>query len=344
MEDQRGIAFLTERIDEIERDRDALSARAQRLELLQRSFVEIIAAGDERAVALSVMRGTWLGLGFTRAIWFAIADSGELNAIYEYEDGRVIDSEYGGTFPDESSLYRISSGDSDVATGWSDDPDAPLFDTRRRYAIAAIRPVVGEGFALYADGSNERSGPAWALGSLRELATHAAFSIERMRMASELERLAMRDPLTGLINRRAMLARLEAELATFKRTSEPLAFAMIDVDNFKSINDTRGHAGGDAALQAFAGVLQSRTRETDIPARFAGDEFALIMPRTDAVAIAAVMDRIYEGLAEHGIGASIGIAFAARDLGSEALIAKADEGVYAAKRAGKNTYRVTGLE
>ena len=344
MNDQPGIAFLTERIDEIERDRDALSERAQRLEFLQRSFVDIIAAVDERAVALAAMRGAWLGLGFNRAIWFSILETNEINALYEIDEGVTADSEYGGTLPAASSLVRVTTGDSDIATGFMDDPDVPLFDTRRRYAAASVRPSVGGAFVLYVDGSNERTRSTWSVSSLRELANHATFGLERMRMAAELERLAMHDPLTGLINRRAMLARLESELATFKRTGDSLAFAMIDVDNFKTINDTRGHAGGDAALQAIANVLQTRTRETDVPARFAGDEFALIMPRTDAATITTVMERVYDGLGEHGLGASIGVAFAHRDISAEALIAKADDGVYAAKRAGKNTYRVATFE
>jgi len=342
VKDPRGIAFLTERIDAVERERDELLEKSQRLEVLQRSFVDIIAATDETVLAAAAMRGAWLGLGFSRALWFRIDGAQELSAIFELDGDRVVASEYGGTLPDASSLFRVTSGDSDIATGWAGDSDAPLFDTRRRYAAAAVRPSAGDAYLFYADGSNERVGSAWSIASLQELATHAAFALDRMRLAVELERLAMHDPLTGLINRRAMLERMHVELATARRTGIRLAFAMIDVDNFKSINDTRGHAGGDEALVAIASALRTQTRETDIPARFAGDEFALIMPRTDAATIASVMERIYETLGAQGLGLSIGIAFDSGMAQPEALIAIADGGVYDAKRAGKNTYRIVG--
>ena len=337
---EEGIAFLTERIDAIERERDELMERAQRLEMLQRSFVDIIAATDERTLAAAAMRGAWLGLGFSRALWFAIESAGTLSALYELDGEGVIDSEYGGTLPEASALVRILASDSDVITGWAGDFDAPLFDTRRRYAAAAVRPASGDAYVLFVDGNNERTASAWMVSSLQELATHAAFALERLRMSAELERLAMHDPLTGLMNRRALAERLRAELATFRRTRAELAFAMIDVDDFKKINDARGHAGGDEALREFARVLREQTRETDIPARYAGDEFALIMPRIDTPGLETMMKRIYAALSAANLRASIGVAFARPTDTPETLATRADEAVYAAKAAGKNTFRI----
>jgi diguanylate cyclase (GGDEF)-like protein len=333
------IAFLTERIDAVERERDALFERATRLELLQRSFSEIVAARDEAALAAAAMHGAWLALGFSRALWFRIEDDRTLGAIYELDGERVVESEYGGTLPERSSLLRISGGDSDIATGWSDDGDAPLFDTRRRYAVAAVRPSEGDTYCFYADGSTDRTGSAWTLASMQELATHAAFALERMRLSAKLEMLAMHDPLTGLANRRALVERLAAEIQLTKRTGETLAFAMIDVDDFKRINDTRGHAGGDAALVTIAETLRVCTREIDLPARFAGDEFSLVMPRTNREAAVVVLDRIVAQLRANGLSASIGVAFGRDGISSSALMRSADEAVYAAKAAGKNCYR-----
>jgi len=333
-----GIPFLTERIDLLERERDALLEKSQRLELLQRSFVDIIAATGEPELAATAMRGAWLALGFPRALWFRIDGAG-MSALYELDGEGVVESEYGGTLPGGSSLYRIMSGDSDAATGWAGDEDAPLFDTRQRYAAAAVRPHAGDSYLFYADGSSERSASAWTLASLQELATHAAFALERMRLSAQLERLAMRDPLTGLFNRRALTERLSAELRVVKRTGETLAFAIIDVDDFKAINDTRGHGGGDAALKTIAGILQSCTREIDIPARVGGDEFSLIMPRTNRTSAQAVMERVTSALRERGLSASIGISFAHKGVVEETLIRQADDAVYAAKAAGKDGYR-----
>ena len=334
------IAFLTERVVEVERERDELLVKSQRLEMLQRSFVDIVAARSEAALAAAALRGAWLGLGFSRALWFRIDDSQEISALYELDGDAVIESEYGGTLPETTSLYRITCGDSDVATGWAGDADAPLFDTRRRYAAAAVRAENGSSFLLYVDGSNERTASAWSVASLQELATQAAFALERMRLAEELERLAMHDPLTGLLNRRALMERLRRELATMRRTGEPLAFAMIDVDDFKRINDTLGHAGGDEALKEIANILRMQTRETDVPARFAGDEFSLVMPRSDEKAIAVVMQRIYSSLREKQLSCSIGVGFAEPSMEPDVLIARADSAVYEAKAAGKSCYRV----
>ena len=307
-----GIPYLVERIDDLERERDALLEKSQRLERLQRSFVEIIAATDEAVLAASAMRGAWLGLGFSRALWFRIEDARAVAALYEIDGSAVVESEYGGTLPETSSLYRVAAGDSDVVTGSAGDADAPLFDTRRRYAAAAVR-TQGESYLLYADGSNERSVLAWSVASLQELATHASFALDRMRLSAELERLAMHDPLTGLYNRRALMERIDLELRTVKRTGETLAFAMIDVDDFKRINDTRGHAGGDAALVTIAGILRSHTRDIDIPARFAGDDSRSIMPRTDRAAAPTRSERIVAALRAQRLSASIGVAFTSGD-------------------------------
>jgi diguanylate cyclase (GGDEF)-like protein len=334
-----GIPFLTERIDAVERERDALLERSQRLEVLQRSFVEIIAAPSEAALAAAAMRGAWLGLGFPRALWFRIAGPREVSALYELDGDEVRESEYGGTLPPTSSVARISTRDSDVATGWADDADAPLFDTRRRYVAAAVRPPKGDAFIFYVDGSNDRGESAWSIASIQELATHAAFALERMRLAAELEDMAMHDPLTGLFNRRALMDRLAAELRIVRRSRETLAFAMIDVDDFKRINDTCGHAAGDAALITIAQILRTATREIDTPARFAGDEFSLIMPRTDRASAKAAMERITMALRAVKLSASIGVAFTGPGVDQETLTRKADEAVYAAKAAGKNGYR-----
>jgi diguanylate cyclase (GGDEF)-like protein len=118
-----------------------------------------------------------------------------------------------------------------------------------------------------------------------------------------------------------------------------LAFAMLDVDDFKMINDTRGHAGGDAALVTVAQILRSSTREIDLPARFAGDEFALILPRTDRASATSVMERIVTELRANGLSASIGVAYTIGTIEATSLIRQADEAVYAAKAAGKNGYR-----
>jgi diguanylate cyclase (GGDEF)-like protein len=335
-----GIAYLTERIAEVELERDALVVKAHRLEQLQRAFVELSAAVDERGVAFAALRGAWLGLGFGRALWFACGAAGGLNALYELDGGEVAESEYGGTLPPDSSLLRVARGDSDAAMGTNGDTDAPLFDVMRWYVAAKVHPRTGASFVIYADGVVDRTPSPWALTSLRELADQATLTLENLRMAQELERLALHDPLTGLPNRRALGERVAIELASARRTGEMLAFAILDVDDFKRINDSRGHAGGDEALQAIARALRSATRETDFPARFAGDEFALVMPRTQRADAAAVIERLVDALREAGLPCSVGVGFTDGTATAEALFVAADAAAYVVKTKGKNDFHL----
>jgi diguanylate cyclase (GGDEF)-like protein len=341
MNDADPIAFLTERLASAERERDELSVKAERLTALQRVFVQISASRDEMQIAHFALRGAWLALEFTRAMWFTVDASGTASARFDVDGSdEPVESEYGGIFPTGSALSRCAHGESDAAAGYAHDADAPLFDTRGWFALAAVRVAHGESAVIYADGSRERTLSPWSVTALGELAIHAALALENVRMQAELERLALHDPLTGLLNRRALDDRLAIELARARRTGEQLGFAMIDVDDFKQINDSRGHAGGDTALKTLADVMRETVRETDIPARFAGDEFALIMPDTDRLAATVVMDRFYASLRNAGLACSTGIAFVPGDAGDERkLLEAADAGVYVAKRAGKNTYR-----
>ncbi len=335
-----GIAYLTERIAQVERERDALAIQADRLEQLQRAFVEISAAADEHGVAIAALRGAWLGLGFGRAFWFACGAAGGLNALYELDEGRIGESEYGGTLPPNSSLLRVARGDSDAAMGADGDADSPLFDVMRWYVAARVRPRTGGSFVIYADGVVDRTPTPWALASLRELADQATLALENLRMAQELERLALHDPLTGLANRRALSERLAIELASARRTGETVAFAIVDVDDYKRINDSRGHAGGDEALQAIARAMRTATRETDFPARFGGDEFALVMPRTQHADATTVIQRLVDALRSAGLPCSVGVGFADGTGTAEELLGAADAAAYIVKARGKNGFQL----
>jgi diguanylate cyclase (GGDEF)-like protein len=341
MNETEPIAFLTERLAAAERERDALERKAERLEAIQAHFVLISSALDETAIAHAALRAVWFALGFTRAMWFAVDENGAANALFDLDGGtEPLESLYGDAFPDGSRLVRCARGESDAGTGLADDPDAPIFDGRGWYALAAVTLSSGVAAVLYADGSRERAIESWAVEALRKIAAQAALTLENVRLRAELERLALRDPLTGLPNRRALVDRLAIEIARTQRSGSSLGFAMIDVDDFKKINDSRGHAGGDEALKTFARLLTETVRSTDVPARFAGDEFALIMPDTDRASAAPVMERFYAALRTVGLSCSTGIAFIPTDAPDERLLFEAaDAAVYVAKRAGKNTYR-----
>jgi diguanylate cyclase (GGDEF)-like protein len=150
------------------------------------------------------------------------------------------------------------------------------------------------------------------------------------RLVAELRLAAATDPLTGLLNRRAMGERLGHEMARARRTGEAFATLLIDVDSFKQINDSRGHAAGDAALEALAGVLTRELREIDTVARIGGDEFAVLLPATGVAGAQATAARLRE---RAGVSISVGAAVYGIDgLTGEELARAADAALYEAKR------------
>lgn len=158
---------------------------------------------------------------------------------------------------------------------------------------------------------------------------------------SRLETLSSRDPLTSLSNRRALLDQLSIELSALS-AKRPLALAMLDLDKFKRINDERGHADGDALLVAIANVIQESARDTDVVARFGGDEFVVLYPRSTlhdarigaARVVAAVRDLGAAFDAERPVTVSVGLATAEPGETAVSLLRRADEAAYRAKRQG----------
>ena len=161
--------------------------------------------------------------------------------------------------------------------------------------------------------------------------------------------LAQTDNLTALANRRAFMKRLKMAFAASLRGAPPFAVLYLDIDDFKDVNDTLGHAMGDELLKAIVARLTSVVREEDLVARFGGDEFAILSPNvSEPTEAASLASRIAEALAEtfivdgHKISvtSSVGIALFSRDIASpEAMMVQADLALYGAKDEGRNCYR-----
>ena len=171
------------------------------------------------------------------------------------------------------------------------------------------------------------------------------------RLRNEVADLALLDDLTGVGNRRHLLQRLTEECARSERSGEPFALLVIDLDGFKAINDTHGHAAGDACLQHFTLMAQTRLRPGDMLARTGGDEFCVVLPSSTLREGAMIARRVIEICREDAAGCvgadipiavSIGVAQWTREMGAfpDRLIAAADHALYAAKNDGKNRHAV----
>jgi diguanylate cyclase (GGDEF)-like protein len=183
------------------------------------------------------------------------------------------------------------------------------------------------------------------------IALGVADRLRDQRLAlTDAERRAQSDALTGVLNRRSLLERLDGACLRARARGLPIALLFIDLDHFKQINDNHGHPAGDACLKAIIGPIQAELRQSDIIGRYGGEEFVVILSSADAAAAQPIAERIRQRVAEisvPGFGAPIhltcSIGIATSDMlgvWGEHLIARADEAVYAAKRCGRNCVQI----
>ena len=178
------------------------------------------------------------------------------------------------------------------------------------------------------------------------LVAHAAIALENARLHRIVARQALVDMLTGLANRRHCEGALASELLRAERFGGSVAFVLADLDSFKSINDRYGHPVGDGVLIEFAETLRECVREIDLPTRWGGEEFAIVLPGTDLEGATRLADRARTALEERTILApdgsrihvtvSLGVAAFPEAATSDNLVAAADGALYEAKRTGKN--------
>ncbi len=170
---------------------------------------------------------------------------------------------------------------------------------------------------------------------------------------TDAERRAQTDPLTGVLNRRSLIERLDGACARARARNLPISVLFIDLDHFKQINDTFGHAAGDACLAGIITPIQAELRQSDVIGRYGGEEFVVILSGADAAAAHPIAERICQRVADiriEGFGTpisvtcSIGVAASDRlGVWGQHLIAHADTAVYAAKRSGRNQVQVAAI-
>ena len=198
-----------------------------------------------------------------------------------------------------------------------------LFEVERDAALAHARAEAAEREAAEARSATKR---------------HAVHS-------QHMERLAHTDPLTGLPNRRAFMARWESELIQSGDKDYPIGLMLLDADRFKAVNDTEGHAMGDAVLQAIGATLLVVVQAPDVVARLGGDEFALLTTHTDSAHLEDLAEKIGNQFqvvaAELGVDTTLSIGMVSSEhRPREQMLVEADQALYRSKEAGGNVARI----
>lgn len=228
------------------------------------------------------------------------------------------------------------------------DPAEVALLARDGNRMLVMLPLVAKGQSIGLVELFSRSLVKWTderLELARTMANEAAMALENARLYEDARKLADRDPLTGFYNHRFLHERLGEEVVRAQRARRPLSVLMLDLDDFKLVNDTFGHLFGDRVLTFTAELIRSTLRISDVGARYGGDEFAVILPETDADDARHTADRILEAFRDNPfvgeqrgpvpLAASIGVAtFPTDGRTATDLIAAADAALYAVKRAG----------
>nr|WP_304608831.1 diguanylate cyclase [Glycomyces amatae] len=246
----------------------------------------------------------------------------------------------GNRSPDDASARRPA--ESDPARPLSEADAAARTDAGVLGVLVLYNRVAGEDFA------------PGDVDTLRTFAGQAAVAVENVLLHRQAQRLSLTDPLTGLWNYRFMQTSLRREAERTRRYQRPSALLAIDLDRFKAVNDAYGHPVGDQVLIELARRITAQIREVDLAFRHGGEEFMVLLPETDAAGAEVVAERLGRAVAgrpfkvndssggrELHVSVSIGVAvLGVHAEGAAAVLAAADEALYAAKAAGRGTWRV----
>ena len=322
--------------------------RRERLAVAVRSFSRSMRRVDREDMWLSLTQSAAQMLEAERAsllVYDTREDKLEIKAMVGGRD--VPEDEEVGTRVSQIVFYR---GEPAVITDVTRTGLPPVSDERGYKTLSFIScPITLVGRTVGVMNFTDRvSGVAFdheSLDLFQAVAPQLAVAIDRALLkdkAGEFEQLSVTDALTGLLNRRYIEARLAEEIKRSNRHGFPMSFMMLDVDHFKSYNDSFGHPAGDEALKMVGKVIRDTLRAADVAARFGGEEFSILLPQTRGDEAAAIAERIRHNIEtaefpHREVTVSIGVASCSADLCVSAdLVAAADQALYEAKRRGRN--------
>lgn len=341
IEDQRRVAAeLSERVNKL------VAARTEEVELLNH-MGEMIQASTNLEEA-----GAVVGRFMTRlfpATEGALLISAPANAVSSIARWGERAGAQGVETIGHDDCWALRRGQPHFATPQGMNPRCPHVERTALETSYCVPLVVqGEVLGLFYLVSRE----AAELGDVKQrlaldVGEKMALALGNLKLRETLRHQSIRDGLTGLYNRRHMEAMLLRESSRAKRSSRPFSLIMVDIDHFKRLNDTHGHQAGDDVLVQVGKVLANRVRGSDFACRYGGEEFAILLPETDAAGALAMAEQVRAGVAAMKIvrgGEPIGpvtvsagvAAFPAHSDQPDELVKLSDAGLYQAKQAGRN--------
>jgi diguanylate cyclase (GGDEF)-like protein len=297
----------------------------------------------------------------------ALAVDGDISGVYlgNADTGGVATA--GHNVPEEWHGITLAAGEGAggqaLATGrpfltndYQGETAMPAHDVLRRFRSAVAVPMAWNGElkgTLSVGWTRLRRIDAEDVRTLEAIADLATVACCNAETYEEIQQAARTDALTGLLNHGAMQVRLREEIARARRDGTPLACVILDLDDFKRVNDSRGHQAGDELLRAVAALLHDELRPYDQIARYGGDEFVLLLPGSDEAMACAVAERIRDAVAAETMpgsrlelagACSLGVAAWRDPLDAEALLQHADRALMLAKRTGKGRVSVANAD
>jgi len=337
--------------------RSRLALRVERQTALARAAGALNARLDPRAVLDTLCREADLALGGDIAgVYLGDAETGGL-AVAAH--GIAPDSSWYGyrIKPGEGVAGRVlQTGRPVVTNAYRDEVRTPASDALRDVETAVSVPVRWNGElkgALSVAFSSMREVRAEDIETLQAIANLAAVAASNAEAFEQAKAAARTDSLTGLLNHGAVQVRLVEEIARARRSGSPLSCLLVDVDNFKAINDVHGHLVGDQILREAAAAIASEFRAYDGIGRFGGDEFVLVLPDVDEEGAVAAAERVKAALATTGrarhtlgvkLSVSAGLATWRRPQNASELLDRSDRALLLAKARGKDTAVLAGAD